>query len=357
MSLLETTVQTIKPLHSATVAEAQARQNQLTKPPGSLGHLEHLSCQLAGITGRLDPPLVKKHIVVMAGDHGVTAEGVSAYPAAVTQQMVYNFLSGGAAINVLARQIGATVTVVDMGVAAPISTPAQARFLDRKIAPGTQNMALGPAMSRQQAEQAVETGIKVVDDLAETNGLDLLMTGDMGIGNTTPSAAIAAVITGRAPADVTGRGTGINDTALQHKIAVIEQAIATNRPDPTDPLDVLAKVGGFEIGGIAGLILGAAARRVPIIIDGFISTAGALIAVGLASQAKDYLITGHRSAELGHQAMLAYLGLTPLLDLDLRLGEGTGAALAANLVEAAVRILNDMATFAEAGVSDKEEDG
>jgi nicotinate-nucleotide--dimethylbenzimidazole phosphoribosyltransferase len=355
MSLLETTVQTIKPLHSATIAQAQARQNQLTKPPGSLGHLEHLSCQLAGIGGRLDPPLAKKHVVVMAGDHGVTAEGVSAYPAAVTQQMVYNFLSGGAAINVLARQIGAMVTVVDMGVAGLIATD-HPRFLDQKIALGTQNMALGPAMTRQQAAQAIETGIKVVDDLAESEGLNLLMTGDMGIGNTTPSAAIAAVITGRAPADVTGRGTGINDTALQHKIAVIEQAIAMNRPDPTDPLDVLAKVGGFEIGGIAGLILGAAARRVPVIIDGFISTAGALIAVGLASQAKDYLITGHRSAELGHQAMLAYLGLTPLLDLDLRLGEGTGAALAANLVEAAVRVLNDMATFAEAGVSDKEED-
>ncbi len=355
MSLLETTVQTIKPLDSAAVAEAQARQNQLTKPPGSLGHLEHLSCQLAGITGRLDPPLAQKHIVVMAGDHGVTAEGVSVYPAAVTQQMVYNFLSGGAAINILARQIGATVTVVDMGVSGFIAAD-HPRFLDRKIAPGTQNMAVGPAMSRQQAERAVETGIKVVDDLAETDGLDLLMTGDMGIGNTTPSATIAAVITGRAPADVTGRGTGLNDTALQHKIAVVKQTIAMNRPDPTDPLDVLAKVGGFEIGGIAGLILGAAARRVPVIIDGFISTAGALIAVGLASQAKDYLITGHRSAELGHRAMLAHLGLSPLLDLDLRLGEGTGAALAANLVEAAVRILNDMATFAEAGVSSKEED-
>ena len=352
MVLLNTILPTIGPLDAAAMEQARLRQAQLTKPPGSLGRLESLAEQLAGITGQLNPPLAKKQIVVMAGDHGVTAEGVSAYPAEVTAQMIYNFLRGGAAINVLARQLEATVTVVDMGVAASIAAD-HPHFLDRKIAPGAQNIALGPAMTRAQAERAVETGIEVVNHLAKTAGLDLLITGEMGIGNTTPAAAIAAVYTGLPPAKVTGRGTGLDETGLRRKISVVERALAINRPDPADPLEVLAKVGGFEIGGLAGLILGAAARRRPVIVDGFIATAGALIAVGLAPQAKDYLIAGHRSVEAGHPAMLAYLGLAPLLDLELRLGEGSGAALAAYLVEAAARLLNEMATFAEAGVSNK----
>ena len=358
MPLLTTTIETIPPLDQAAMAEAQARQGQLTKPAGSLGRLEALSIQLAGITGRLDPGLARKQVVIMAGDHGVTAEGVSAYPAEVTPQMIYNFLTGGAAINVLAGRIGAAVTVVDMGVAEPISAgpieTAQPNFLDRKIAPGTQNMAAGPAMSRAQARQAMETGIAVVNQLAETTGLDLLISGEMGIGNTTPSAAIVATLAGLPPAEVTGRGTGLDDAGWRGKVAVVERALQLNQPDPTDPLDVLAKVGGFEIGGLAGLVLGAAARRIPIIIDGFISTAGAMLAAAMAPQVKPYLIGGHNSVEPGHRAMLDYLGLRPLLDLDLRLGEGTGAALSAFLVEAAVRLLNDMATFAEAGVATQE---
>jgi len=353
MSRLETTLQKIHPLSQTAIEAARARQTQLTKPPGSLGQLERLSLQLAGISGRLDPPLAKKQVVVMASDHGVTAEGVSAYPAEVTAQMVDNFLNGGAAINVLARQAGAAVTVVDIGVAVPITSD-RPQFLDRKIAPGSQNMVLGPAMRPDQARQAIETGLAIVDHLAGTAGLDILITGDMGIGNTTPSAAIAAVYTGLTPAEVTGRGTGVDDITLGHKISIVERALQVNQPDPADPLDVLAKVGGFEIGGIAGLILGAAARRIPVIVDGFISTAGALIAAKLAPQAIAFMISGHQSVELGHRAMLTHLGLTPLLNLELRLGEGTGAALALPLVEAAVRILNDMATFDEANISNRE---
>ena len=353
MPILEKTIQSIAAPDAAAIARAAERQSQLTKPAGSLGLLEDVSIQMAGITGKLDPPLDKKHVVVMAGDHGVTAEGVSAFPSEVTPQMVYNFLNGGAAINALARQVGAKVTVVDMGVATPIESDAP-NFLDRKIAPGTKNMAAGTAMSREQARQAIETGIAVVEHLRDTDGLNLLITGDMGIGNTTPSAAIAAVFTGISPAEATGRGTGIDDDGLQRKIAVIERALAVNRPDPADPLGVLAKVGGFEIGGIAGLILGAAAHRIPVVVDGFISTAGALIAAALSPACKNYMFSGHRSVEIGHRAMLAHLGLTPLLDLQFRLGEGTGAVLAAFLVESAVRALNDMATFAEAAVSEKK---
>ncbi len=353
MTMLEKTIQSIPAVDAATIAQATERQSQLTKPAGSLGLLEDVSIKMAGITGKLDPPLDKKHVVVMAGDHGVTAEGVSAFPAEVTPQMVYNFLNGGAAINALARHVGAKVTVVDMGIATPIESDAP-NFLDRKIAPGTQNIAVGAAMSREQARQAIETGIAVVEHLRATEGLNLLITGDMGIGNTTPSAAIAATFTGISPTDATGRGTGIDDTGLQRKIAVIERALAANQPDPADPRGVLAKVGGFEIGGIAGLILGAAAHRIPVIVDGFISTAGALIAAGLASETKNYMFSGHNSVEIGHRAMLAHLGLTPLLDLRFRLGEGTGAVLAAFLVESAVRALNDMATFAEAAVSEKK---
>ena len=341
----------IPPIDREAKAAARARQNTLTKPPGSLGRLEELSVQLAGITGVPRPSMERKAIIIMAGDHGVAAEGVSAYPPAVTPQMVLNFAHGGAAINVLARQAGARVVVVDVGVAAEIAS--QPGVLNRKVAGGTQNMALGPAMTRAQAEAAVQVGLDVVAAEIE-RGLDLVATGDMGIGNTTASAAIVAVITRLPVATVTGRGTGVDDAGLARKVAVIERALAVNRPDPGDALDVLSKVGGLEIGGLAGVMLGAAARRVPVVIDGFISGAAALIAAGLEPAVKPYLIAAHQSVEIGHRAILDYLALHPLLDLDLRLGEGTGAALAFHLVEAAARLLNEMSTFAEAGVSDKE---
>ena len=345
---LQQIVEQIEPLDAEAMRRAQERQDSLTKPPGSLGRLEELSIQIAGITGQALPRIEDKVIVTMVGDHGVTAEGVSAYPSEVTPQMVHNFLRGGAAINVLARHVGARVVVVDVGVAQEL-TP-HPELVSRKVAPGTGNMAQGPAMSREEAIQAVEVGIDVVEGEL-VRGMDILGTGDMGIGNTTPSSAIVAVFTGAPVIQVTGRGTGIGDEQLQHKVDLIERALRINQPNPDDALDVLAKVGGFEIGGIAGLILGAAAHRVPVVIDGFISGAGALIATGLAPQVRDYLIAAHQSVEVGHRLMLERLGLTPLFDLNLRLGEGTGAALGISLVEAAVRVLAEMATFAEAGVA------
>ncbi|MEK7278454.1 MAG: nicotinate-nucleotide--dimethylbenzimidazole phosphoribosyltransferase [Chloroflexota bacterium] len=347
----------IPPLNLAAQAAARARQDTLTKPPGSLGRLEELSIQLAAITGQLRPSLERKAVIVMAADHGVTAEGVSAYPAEVTPQMVLNFLHGGAAINVLARQAQARDVVVDIGVAAefaPVAPRDGASFQNRKIARGTQNMARGPAMTRAQAEEAINVGLDVVrGEIAK--GLDLVATGDMGIGNTTASAAITAVMTGLPAAQVTGRGTGVDDAGLARKIAVIERTLAVNRPNPNDPLDVLSKVGGLEIAGLVGVILGGAAGRVPVVIDGFISGAAALVAASLAPEVKPYLIAAHQSVEIGHRAILEHLGLRPLLDLGLRLGEGTGAALAFHLVEAAERVLNEMATFAEAGVANKAE--
>jgi nicotinate-nucleotide--dimethylbenzimidazole phosphoribosyltransferase len=288
----------------------------------------------------------------MAGDHGVAAEGVSLFPQEVTAQMVYNFLRGGAGINVLARHVGARVVVVDMGVATDLEPHPE--LLAKKVAYGTKNMAQGPAMSCEEAIQAIEAGIEIVESEL-SRGMDIVGTGDMGIGNTTPSSAIVAALTGAPVADVTGRGTGIDDEQLVHKVETIERALAVNRPDPADPLDVLAKVGGLEIGGIAGVVLGAAAHRLPVVLDGFISGAGALIAAGLAPQVKDYLIAAHLSVELGHRLVLEQLGLSPLLNLNLRLGEGTGAALGICLVEAAVKVLNKMATFADAGVSEATE--
>ncbi len=349
MSLLETFRQRITPLNQQAMALAQARQNQLTKPPGSLGQLEQVSIQLAGITGTLRPKLTPKHIVIMAGDHGVTAEGVSAYPSEVTAQMIHNFLAGGAAISVLAQQMNASLLVVDMGVAAEIETK-DPRFLSRKLAQGTQNMALGPAMSLALAQESLEIGITVVNYLVDTVALNILITGEMGIGNTTAAAAIASIFTQRPPAELAGPGTGLDEAGVQHKITIIEKALQINQPNPQYPLAVLAKVGGFEIGGIAGLIIGAAAHCIPVVVDGFIATAGAIIATALAPQAKDYIFAGHQSAELGHQALLNLMALTPLLKLDLRLGEGTGATLALPLLDASVRLLNEMATFVEAGV-------
>ena len=351
------TLPSIPSLAHEAQALARARQDTLTKPPGSLGRLEELSIQLAAITGQSRPSVARKAVIVMAGDHGVTAEGVSAYPAEVTPQMVLNFLRGGAAINVLARQAGARVVVVDIGVAADIEsvdTLHAASLRKRKIACGTQNMARGPAMTRAQAEAAITEGMDVVN--AEiAGGLDLVATGDMGIGNTTASAAIVAAFTGVPVAQVTGRGTGVDDAGLARKTAVIERALAVNRPDPRDAVDVLSKVGGLEIAGLVGVILGAAAHRIPVVIDGFISGAAALAAAELAPGVKPYLIASHQSVEIGHRVVLERLGLRALLDFNLRLGEGTGAALAFHLVEAAARILNEMATFAEAGVSGKEE--
>jgi nicotinate-nucleotide--dimethylbenzimidazole phosphoribosyltransferase len=342
----------IGPLDQEAMAAAMARQDQLTKPRGSLGRLEQLSIQLAGIRGDASPCISQKAIVTMAGDHGVVAEGVSAYPSEVTAQMVYNFLQGGAGISVLARHIGARVVVVDMGVSATLK--ASPGLVSKRVAAGTANMARGPAMSREQAIQAVRAGIEVVGQEL-SKGLDIVGTGDMGIGNTTPSSAICAVLTGEPVNLVTGRGTGVDDAQLAHKARVIQKSLAVNRPDARDALDVLSKVGGFEIGGLAGVMLGAAAHRIPVMIDGFISGAAALIATGLCPQLKHYLIASHVSVEPGHQAILRHMGLRPLLDLDLRLGEGTGAALGISLAEASVRLLAEMATFGEAGVSDKED--
>jgi nicotinate-nucleotide--dimethylbenzimidazole phosphoribosyltransferase len=341
----------IEPLDEASMRAAQERQDALTKPRGSLGRLEVLSVQLAGITRRCPPPLPsRKAVIVFAGDHGVVAQGVSAYPQEVTPQMVYNFLRGGAAINVLARGAGARVVIVDAGVAAEMA-PADG-LVAGKIAAGTADMSLGPAMTREQARGAIALGARVAQREIES-GLDLLACGDMGIGNTTSASAITAVFTGKSPLDVAGPGTGLPPGGVAHKAEVVARALLLNRPVAADGLDVLARVGGFEIGAICGAMLAAAAARVPVVVDGFIATAGALIAVALAPAAVAYMIAGHRSAEPGHDAALARLGLTPLLDLGMRLGEGTGAVLAMNLVDASARIINEMATFSEAGVSEK----
>ncbi|HEY8478047.1 MAG TPA: nicotinate-nucleotide--dimethylbenzimidazole phosphoribosyltransferase [Chloroflexota bacterium] len=350
MDRLATTVRRVVPLDAAAMQAARERQDQLTKPQGSLGRLEELSIRLAGITGQAKPVFPRKAVIVMAGDHGVTVEGVSAYPSEVTPQMVLSFAGGRAAINVLARQAGARVVVVDVGVA--VDLPPHPNILVRKVRHGTRNMAAEPALTREEAIAAVEVGIDVVE--AEiASGLDVVATGDMGIGNTTASSAIVAAITGAPVAAVTGRGTGIGEAQLAHKVEVIERALAVNQPDPNDPLDVLAKVGGLEIAGLVGVILGAAARRRPVVIDGFISGAAALVACELCPQARDYLIPAHNSVEIGHRLVLERLELVPLLNLNLRLGEGTGAALAFHLVEAASRVLVEMATFAEAGVSER----
>ncbi len=344
---------TIPPIDIDAAKKAQTRHSNLTKPALSLGRLEEISIQLAGMKADPFPTVSRKAVIVMAADHGVAQEGISAFPAEVTKQMVLNFLQGGAAINVLARQAGAGVTIVDIGVASDFE-PSLPGLLHRKVAHGTRNMAKGPAMTRSEAEKALTCGMDVLAQVAERD-IDLIATGDMGIGNTTPSSAIVAVMTGLPVAKVTGRGTGLDDAGLAHKVKVIEQAIALNRPDPNDALDVLTKVGGLEIAGLAGVMIAAAARRIPVVVDGFISTAAAMIAVGLVPDVRNYLFGSHQSVEIGHQAMHKHLGLTPLINLNLRLGEGTGAVLAFHLIEASARILREMATFAEAGVSDKEQ--
>ncbi len=348
---LRSIIERIEPLDAAAMAAARARQDRLTKPPGALGRLEELSVWLAGVRGAPLPQVQKKVIVTAAADHGVARRGVSAYPAEVTGQMVLNFLAGGAAVNVLARQVGAQVIVVDAGV---FSQPSDdARLIVRAPLRGTADLSVGPAMPRKVAIASLLNGADLAHDVIE-HGADVIGIGDMGIGNTTPSAAITAVFTGLPPAAVTGRGTGIDDAALGAKILRIEQAIAVNAPDPTDGVDVLTKIGGLEIGFLAGVCLGAAAERRPVMVDGFIATAAALIAVAVAPEAGAYLAAAHRSAEPGHDAALAHLGLRPLLDLQMRLGEGTGAALGIGLLEAAARVLSEMATFDEAGVADSD---
>ncbi len=347
---IETIIARIQPLDQEAMASARVRQDLLTKPQGSLGRLEKLSTQIAGITGQVRPHINHKVVTIMAGDHGVVVEGVSAFPQEVTPQMVLNFLRGGAAINVLSKHVGARVVIVDMGVASPMD--AHPQLVNRKIGFGTANMAKGPAMTREQAVASIMSGIEIVEEELE-RGLDILATGDMGIGNTTPSAAIAAVVTERCASEIVGRGTGVDDEGLRRKVLAVENALKINQPDPCDGLDILSKVGGFEIGGLAGAILGAAANRRPIIIDGFISTAAAIIAATIAPRVKEYLIAAHCSQELGHRLMMEWLGVTPLLDMNMRLGEGTGAALAMSLVEASCKILDEMATFGEAGVSEK----
>jgi nicotinate-nucleotide--dimethylbenzimidazole phosphoribosyltransferase len=351
MSLLKDTIKKIKPLDQKAMAAAKARQDTLTKPAGSLGRLEDLSIQLAGIQGKEKPQVARKAFIVMAADHGVAAEGASAYPQEVTFQMLANIAGGGAAIDVLSHQIGARVIAVDIGVIG--DTSALKNVEHRKVAPGTKSLTKGPAMTEEEAVKAIEVGIELVNAEAK-KGLDIVGTGEMGIGNTTPSAAICAVLTGKPVAVVTGRGTGLDDKGLQRKVEMIEKAISLNKPDAKNALDVLTKIGGLEIAGLAGVILGAAANRIPVMIDGYISGAAALIAAGICPQCQDFMIAGHVSVEPGHRILLEYLGLQPLINLNMRLGEGTGGAIGMHLAESACRILSEMATFAEAGVSNKE---
>jgi nicotinate-nucleotide--dimethylbenzimidazole phosphoribosyltransferase len=347
MTLLETTIQAIAPADANAARAAQQCLDAKTKPRLSLGRLEELACRLAAIAGSVDLPLPAKAVVVMAADHGVVEEGVSAYPAEVTAQMVANFARGGAAINVLARQAGAQVYVVDMGTRGPPVPGIRAP----RIAPGTANMGHGPAMSRDLAQTALETGIRLAGEM-KNDGIGLIGVGDMGIGNTTASSALTAAWLGIAPATVTGRGTGIDDATYQRKVGVIERALAVNRPDLRDPLDVLSKLGGLEIAGLAGVMLGAAAAQLPVVLDGFITGAAALAAYRFCPRVRDYLFASHRSVEPGHALILQEMDLQPLLDLGLRLGEGTGAVLAMPLIEASLRILREMATFASASVAD-----
>lgn len=350
MDLLNNTLSKIKPVNQEFYATAQKHLDNLTKPPGSLGKLEEFAKRLVAITENTSPLIEKKVIFTFAGDHGITEEGVSAYPKEVTPQMVFNIIRGGAGINVLARHAGADVLVIDIGV--DFDFGEIEGLVKMKVVKGTMNFAKGPAMTREEAVKCIETGLELANGYAR-KGYRMFGTGDMGIGNTTPSSAIAAVLTGKPVSSVTGKGTGITDDSLKRKIAAIKQGIEINRPDKDDAIDVLSKVGGAEIGGIAGIVLSGAANRIPVVIDGFVSTAGALIAYCIEPKVKDYIFAAHNSVEAGHKVMLDKIGLKPVLDLDLRLGEGTGAALAMLIIEAGIRIYKEMATFGEAGVSDE----
>ncbi len=353
--MLKATINNIGPLDQGAMAAAQAHQNRLAIPLASLGRLHEFGVRIAGITGNPRPVIRDQAIITMAGDHGVAAQGVSKFPQEVTREMVGNFVRGGAAINVLTRHVGARLTLVDMGVAGPalkVVPPSQemVRFLSRNVAPGTSDISIGPAMTRDQAIQAIETGIQVFMEEKEL-GLDAVGTGDMGIANTTPSSAISAAILSIPPGPVVNRGTGINDDAFDNKVKVVARALEVNRPDPFDPLDILAKVGGFEIGGITGIILAACAYRVPVVVDGFISTAAALLASTFHPEVANYLFSSHQSAVEGHSRMLTAMGLIPMLDLGMRLGEGTGAALGLSILSAASKVATEMLTFEEAQVS------
>lgn len=343
----------IEPVDEAFGIKAREREDLLTKPRGSLGRLEELAIRLAAMKRDVLPRVKRKVIFTFAGDHGVVDEGVSAFPREVTPQMVYNFVNDGAAINVLARQAGAEIIIADLGVAADLDID-HVNFRSRKVGPGTRNFALAPAMSVEEAVQSIMTGIDIFEEEHKKSPIDLVGTGEMGIGNTTPATAILAVISKENIENIVGRGTGIDDGGVIRKISAIKRGIEGNQPDRTDGIDILHKVGGFEIGGLVGVILAAAKNRVPVLIDGYISTSAALIAQRLSPLSVQYMIAAHLSEERGHGKMLEILGLRPVLDLGLRLGEGTGAALAMNVVEAAARIINEMATFESAGVSNKE---
>lgn len=352
-NLLETTISEIRELDGVLMEAVRVRQQSLTKPTGALGTLEPLSAQLAGITGTLRPNLTPRTVLVCVGDHGVVDEGVSAYPSEVTQQMVANFLANGAAINVLARQFNTKVVVVDVGAAGDF--PDHPNLQKRKVRHSTANMLHAPAMTRAEAVAAIEAGIDAANAEIEV-GARLLVPGDMGIGNTTSSAAIAAVLTEASVPEVTGPGTGLGLSGWRRKCEVIQQVIEHHDPNPEDGLEILHTIGGLEIGAIAGVILAAAAARIPVVIDGIVSTAGAAIASLLCPLSKQYMIAGHCGAEPGHELLLHYLELSPLLNLRLRLGEGTGGVLALPILEASVATLNEMATFAEAQVSGKVDD-
>lgn len=348
--LLEKTLKRIRPLDRSFESQAQKQLDSLTKPQGSLGKLEELAGRIAVIQGKVPPRLGRKLLFVFAADHGITEEGVSAYPKDVTAQMTHNFLRSGAAINVLARHYGVAVEVVDVGVDYEFSLPLLPRSY--KIRRGTNNFSRGPAMDRPEAVQSVETGIRLVEEVASQE-LFLLGAGEMGIGNTSSAAAIFCALTGAAPKDVVGRGTGIDDMTWRRKVSAIERGIELNRPNAKDPLDVLTKVGGLEIGAMAGVILGAAAFHIPMVLDGFISGAAALLAQRLGPHVRDVLFASHLSSETGHRLMLEELKLAPILDLQMRLGEGTGACILMGLAEAAARLLSEMATFESAGVEKK----
>jgi len=346
----------IQPVDKQWIAKARERTAQLVMPTRALGRLHEISEQLCGIQRTLQPSIKRKAVLVMASDHGIVNEGVSAYPQEVTGAMVQTFLAGGAGINAICRQVSADVYVVDMGIIADFANadmPNSDRLIIHKIAPGTANFAQGPAMSRQEAEQAVMFGFQEASRLFQ-DGVDLIGTGDMGIGNTTPSAAIGAVLCGTGLSEMVGRGTGVDDEGLSRKQDVIRRGIEVNNPLPADGLDVLSKIGGFEIGGIAGVVLAGAYHRRPVMIDGFISTAGALIAQAICPTVTEYLLSGHCSEEPGHRHMLKQLDLNPILNLGMRLGEGTGGAMAMSIVAVALGVFKDVMTFAEAGVADKE---
>ncbi len=350
MLKLKETIEEITPLDEDAMAAAKRRLDSLTKPQGSLGRLEDIAVRIAGITGKGIPDMPKKLSILMAADHGVVEEGVSAFPQEVTVEMIDNFISGGAAMNVLSKHVGCDLWIADIGVKEDISD--KKGILHRKVANGTRNMAKGPAMTRDEAAAAMEVGISLAEE-AGGKGYGLMGTGEMGIGNTTASAAMVCTFSGLNPSEVVGAGTGLDTHGMAHKAEVIRRALDVNRPNPDDPMDVLSKVGGLEIAGLAGVFLGCAAAKIPVLIDGIISGAAALTAYRFAPPAGQYMLASHLSAERGHRTELDLIGLQPLLEFDMRLGEGTGAALAMDIVDASIKIIREMATFAEAGVSER----